>query len=962
MTSSSVPIPSLPTAHNAANAVARHVREAANEMTQDSTSKVELGRPPSHTGLQEEGDGGATVGPSIEEREKKREHHPAGGTRKVRTVPPFAAFDPPSPVMSPRILPTDADVPRLSESASPVPAQGQGHTHRQHHHYPHLSLSSDLTRTLSPDECQGGADQPPPWWTFAKPGRWKQVQTLHNAWVEQMMANEELRKESEHLGRDYFASKRGSAVGSTIGMGQGEEGQVAGGQQGENETNELGTAANAGETPLRHPHLHALRPPIAMSGLQSSRAGGSYFHLGKLRRRSVSQEDFNNPDLSSSPSPFHLPAGATTGGAGTPQTQFHTPDQTPTPLGMGTPSSAALNTAAPGAQQKGRHRARFKAMSLPVSRRQSTDNTRAGTPNKPSAVPPSSAVGGVYQPPNTSEPETSEDASAAENIGHKATGHQVTGFVLGPPIEYHSESANTTGEGSTAAVGPPQSSSAAWSVRAVDGEQQNSVVGSDASVPSTPPTRTLMMQQSAQPTQKTESRSPSQNITSSPVQLTTSPGTASSQKAGGPQNETGPMSPHRKGHHPNFSITLPPSAFAPPPSTETTRLGGTATGARPDTAVPLPPPPPMFPQPHRHLAQAPPTPLGWDAPWRERDLVGRRFERVNRAEEGGKRGSAGGNGKRDSGYGGTGGAVSDPWLQPFEETAFDAEEGEDECSVGSLAGGRGWRRSEEHGAGHGGSESSGGALTAGMGISEKNLGRHRSSGGNKARSSTRTGKNQSGKVSKWAMLRHSAVKNPPGTRRAKLRKYFIFDARSTLYLRLATLVGIATALGLGAKLFSLENAADLDGILGSAPILSISYGSVSAIHCLVVMYREAFGKPIGLWGLRSKMTWVCLDLFFIALWSSCLSLTISDYMSSPLQCSSLNPWWTTGTYTITLPEVITKSRQKDKMCDRQAALIGFVLFTLIMYVINMVISLFRIFERLSTVAKSYEKSRVGQLV
>jgi hypothetical protein len=85
-------------------------------------------------------------------------------------------------------------------------------------------------------------------------------------------------------------------------------------------------------------------------------------------------------------------------------------------------------------------------------------------------------------------------------------------------------------------------------------------------------------------------------------------------------------------------------------------------------------------------------------------------------------------------------------------------------------------------------------------------------------------------------------------------------------------------------------------------------------------------------------------------------------MSSPLQCSSLNPWWTTGTYTITLPEVITKSRQKDKMCDRQAALIGFVLFTLIMYVINMVISLFRIFERLSTVAKSYEKSRVGQLV
>jgi hypothetical protein len=94
----------------------------------------------------------------------------------------------------------------------------------------------------------------------------------------------------------------------------------------------------------------------------------------------------------------------------------------------------------------------------------------------------------------------------------------------------------------------------------------------------------------------------------------------------------------------------------------------------------------------------------------------------------------------------------------------------------------------------------------------------------------------------------------------------MYDARSTLYLRLLTLVGIATSLGIGCKLFLLEQESDLDGILGSAPILSISYGSVSSIHCLLIMYREAFGKPIGLWGLRSKMTWVCLDLFFIALW------------------------------------------------------------------------------------------------
>jgi hypothetical protein len=95
--------------------------------------------------------------------------------------------------------------------------------------------------------------------------------------------------------------------------------------------------------------------------------------------------------------------------------------------------------------------------------------------------------------------------------------------------------------------------------------------------------------------------------------------------------------------------------------------------------------------------------------------------------------------------------------------------------------------------------------------------------------------------------------------------------------------------------------------------------------------------------------------------SSDLSLTISDYMSSPLQCAK-NPWWTSKDYIIPLPEVITRSSQKDDMCNRQAALIAFVLWTLTMYVVNIIVSLFRIFERLSTVAKSYEQSRVGQLV
>jgi hypothetical protein len=56
------------------------------------------------------------------------------------------------------------------------------------------------------------------------------------------------------------------------------------------------------------------------------------------------------------------------------------------------------------------------------------------------------------------------------------------------------------------------------------------------------------------------------------------------------------------------------------------------------------------------------------------------------------------------------------------------------------------------------------------------------------------------------------------------------------------------------------------GIVGSSPLLTIGYASVTIVHQIVALWRESFGRPIGLWGLRSKIVWVCGDLFFIALW------------------------------------------------------------------------------------------------
>lgn len=614
----------------------------------------------------------------------------------------FAAFDPPSPVLSPRLAPIDDGAPAPRTTTSPVPLS--------------LTLSAQNPEYNDENDPSAGGPQVS-WWTFARPGRWKQVQNLHNAWHEQLLANQELRMESEHLGRDYFTSKRGSTTGVAA-AGEEQEQQQA-----------------AGEAAYT-------RPPFGMSsGTQSHM--GSYFHLPKLRRRSASNEDVRivaREDTSRRSSVHgHEAATTTTSGSGS-----------GTPLKVDTPSFAGP----PGAGPRTR-RARFKAMSLPISRRQSTDEVH----HPPGSVGPGTVAGGA------------------------ARGH-VDAFVLGPPIEGIGEEVSvqgTTGTGSR--------------------------------------------------TQSTTHESPRPLTVQIPNTTTTTP-----------------VASPRRGHHPQLSIALPPPTFAPPPGTKAAAAAALFEAAHhraPITAT-NDMPPPMFSE-RMYQAQAPPTPLGWDAPWRERDHArgGREHHRHHHHHQHQQQ-PHGHRGQRDSGF-----AVEDPWLQPFEETYEVSEASREESPRSTHTAAAAERR---HGRRVGGSDSSGPLFG---GTSEKT--------GNRSRSRSRRRRGER-TMTKWAALRRSAVKNPPGTRRTKVREYLMFDARSTLYLRLLTLVGIATALGLGCKLFQLEQESDLDGILGSAPILSISYGSVSSIHCLLIMYREAFGKPIGLWGLRSKMLWVCLDLFFIALW------------------------------------------------------------------------------------------------
>lgn len=183
---------------------------------------------------------------------------------------------------------------------------------------------------------------------------------------------------------------------------------------------------------------------------------------------------------------------------------------------------------------------------------------------------------------------------------------------------------------------------------------------------------------------------------------------------------------------------------------------------------------------------------------------------------------------------------------------------------------------------------------------------------------------------------------------------------------------------------------NLPGLIGASTTLIISFAAFTLLHGVMAIYREYFGKPIGLWGLRSKMLWVCLDILFVALWASVLALAVNDYISTPLECAGDDPWWTAGlssgyarlldqlgidpadvvdptagtpitgvdlikaTLGIVLPDAVTGSSRARGICYRQRGCIALSLLSLLLYGGNMVLSLFRIFE---TVRRSANVSR-----
>ncbi|KAH9922995.1 hypothetical protein B0H21DRAFT_895216 [Amylocystis lapponica] len=188
----------------------------------------------------------------------------------------------------------------------------------------------------------------------------------------------------------------------------------------------------------------------------------------------------------------------------------------------------------------------------------------------------------------------------------------------------------------------------------------------------------------------------------------------------------------------------------------------------------------------------------------------------------------------------------------------------------------------------------------------------------------------------------------PWTRRHKrFRAYMLYNAYVPVLFRFVNVALTTAALAMAIRIRSIEKRNGIMGAVGSSPTLVIIFAPLTLVHVMLAIYVEYFGRPLGLWRTSSKLAYTLIEVIFVCAWSAALALTFDNFFTSLIPCASAE---STAWYS-QLPRQSIGSLNDmegtvgDSVCDHQLALICLVGIGLIMYCFNLIISLFRIFER-----------------
>ena len=106
---------------------------------------------------------------------------------------------------------------------------------------------------------------------------------------------------------------------------------------------------------------------------------------------------------------------------------------------------------------------------------------------------------------------------------------------------------------------------------------------------------------------------------------------------------------------------------------------------------------------------------------------------------------------------------------------------------------------------------------------------------------------------------------------------------------------------------------------------------------------------MGLWRTSAKLAYTLSEVLFICMWSAAVSLCFDNFFTSIVPCASHNSIaWYSSIPRPTSPFGDLGRHEGgvgDALCDDQLALICLVGIGLLMYCFNLIISLYRIFEK-----------------
>ncbi|KIK71169.1 hypothetical protein GYMLUDRAFT_185624 [Collybiopsis luxurians FD-317 M1] len=184
------------------------------------------------------------------------------------------------------------------------------------------------------------------------------------------------------------------------------------------------------------------------------------------------------------------------------------------------------------------------------------------------------------------------------------------------------------------------------------------------------------------------------------------------------------------------------------------------------------------------------------------------------------------------------------------------------------------------------------------------------------------------------------------SRRKRLRIFLLNNPYVPLLFRIINMSFTTGTLAVAIRIRLEERRYGVMGVVGSSPTLIIIFAPLTLVHVIGAIYLEYFGRPLGLWRTSAKLAHTLSEVLFICAWSAALSLCFDNFFTSLVPCAppSAISWYNSiPRPDYNLPTV--EGTPGDFLCDRQLALICLVFVSLVMYCTNLVISLYRIFEK-----------------